>query len=117
VNTGPPPTSFHISLSDDGTMNHQIRAVVVDDETILLDGQTLVGQDEVADALRSALERDPDFSLVIGSTPAEHYKGIGTVIYASQRVGVPVENLRWTKDDGEVVSFDELKARNSSLRS
>lgn len=27
-------------------------------------------------------------------------------------VGVSVENLRWQMDDGEIVSFDELKARH-----
>ena len=95
-------------------MNNQITAVVVDDETISLDGRTLAGMDELANALGSALERDPNFILVIESTSTEHYKGIGTVIYASQRVGVPVGNLRLTMDDGEVLSFDELKARNST---
>jgi hypothetical protein len=53
-------------------------------------------------------------SLVIESTPTGHYRGIGTVIYASQRAGVSVENLRWTMDDGTAVSFEELKARNST---
>ncbi len=95
-------------------MNHQITAVVLDEQTIEIDGRTLVGMDEVANALAAALQRDPNFILVIGSGPTEHYKGIGTVIYASQRVGVPVENLRWTMDDGEVVTFDELRARKSS---
>jgi hypothetical protein len=42
------------------------------------------------------------------------YKGIGKVIHASQRVGVPVENLRYTTGDGEVVTFDELRARNAT---
>ena len=93
-------------------MNNQIMAVVVDDETILLDGRTLVGKDAVANALGAALQSDPNFILVIDSKPTQHYKGIGTIIYASQRVGVPVENLRLTMDDGEVVSFDELRARN-----
>jgi hypothetical protein len=93
-------------------MDNQITAVVVDDETILLDGRTLVGKDEVANALRSILESDPNFILLIGSMPTEHYKGIGTIIYASQRAGVPVQNLRLTMDNGEVVTFDELRARN-----
>ena len=93
-------------------MDNQITAVVVDDETILLDGRTLVGKDEVANALKLILESDPNFILLIGSMPSAHYKGIGTIIYASQRVGVPVQNLRWTMDDGEVVTFDELRARN-----
>ena len=95
-------------------MNNQISAVVVDEMTILIGGRTLVGMDEVADALASALQNDPNFILLIESRPTEYYKGIGTVIYASQRVGVPVENIRWTTDDGDVVSFGELKDRNSS---
>ena len=72
-------------------MSKQITAKVVDDQTILLDGNTCIGKDEVAHGLRSALERDPNFTLVIRPTSSSgHYKGIGTVIYASQRVGVPV---------------------------
>ncbi|VXB29939.1 hypothetical protein [Massilia sp. 9I] len=97
-------------------MNRLISAVVVDDTTIVIDGRRLIGMDEVADALASALHSDPNFILLIESRPAEHYKGIGTVIYASQRVGVPVENLRWTTDDGDVVSFGELKDRHPSSR-
>lgn len=95
-------------------MANRIVAIVVNDETILLDGSKLVGMDEVANALKAALEDDPSFILVIGSEPNEHYKGIGTIIYASQRVGVPVENLRWTMDNGDVITFDELKARSST---
>ena len=95
-------------------MNHQITAAVIDEQTIELDGHTLVGMDEVADALASALQRDPNLILVIASRPTEHYKGIGTVIYASQRAGMPVENLRLTTDEGEVVSLGELRARNPS---
>jgi hypothetical protein len=93
-------------------MQNQIVAVVVDEETILLDGHMLIGKDELANAFKSALEGDPNFILLIGSKPTEHYKGIGTVIYASQRVGVPLENIRWTLDDGDVVTFDELRTRS-----
>lgn len=95
-------------------MNDHTTAVVLDDQTILLDGRKLVGMDALASALRSKLESDPHFTILIESTPTAHYRGIGTVIYASQRAGVPVENLRWTMDDGAIVSFDELKARNSA---
>lgn len=94
-------------------MTVEITATVMDDETILLNGQTLVGKNEVADALKLAMENNPGFILVIGSRPTEHYKGIGTIIYASQRVGVPMENMRLTMADGELVTFAELKARNS----
>lgn len=95
-------------------MSKEITATVVKDETILLDGSTCIGKDEVANGLRSALESDPNFILIIRPTASSsHYKGIGTLIYASQRVGVPVENFRWQMEDGEVVTFDELKARNT----
>lgn len=73
-------------------MNKQIKAVIIDPETILIDGRTLVGTDEVVEVLRSALQSDPNFTLVSGSIKIEYYKGTGTVIYASQRVGVPVGN-------------------------
>ncbi len=95
-------------------MNNQITALVVDDETILLDGQKLAGMDEVSSALGAALEREPDSVLVIESTSPDHYRGIGIVIYASQRIGVPVESVRLRMADGEVISFDELRARNST---
>lgn len=93
-------------------MNNQIKAVIVDDETILIDGRRLVEKDEVAETLRSALQSNPNFILVIEPTKNEYYKGTGKLIYASQRVGVPVENLRYTMEGGEVVTFDELRARN-----
>jgi len=32
------------------------------------------------------------------------------VIYASEYVGFPVANLRYTMEEGEVVRFDELRA-------
>jgi len=95
-------------------MNKQITAVVEDDHKILLDGRELNGIDDVANALGAELEKDPNFTLVIASSPTEYYRGIGTLIYASQRAGVPVENLRWTMDDGAVVTFEELKARNAA---
>ena len=50
--------------------------MVVDDETILFDGRSLVGQDEVASELKAILERDSNFILVIGSKRTEHYVGI-----------------------------------------
>lgn len=95
-------------------MKNRITAAVVDENTILLEGRRLNGMDEVGGALALALQSDPDFILVIDAKSSDHYNAIGTIIYASQRVGVPVENLRWTTDEGEVVSFDELKARNSA---
>jgi hypothetical protein len=94
-------------------MNNRITVDVVDDETVVFDGRTLTGKDEVADALRSAITNDPDFTLVIRSTSTGHYKGIGMVIYTSQRVGVPVENLRLQMDDGQIVSLDELRAQQN----
>ena len=92
-------------------MNHQIKVIIVDDETVLIDGREIVERDEVAAALMSALKRDPNFILVIEPTKNSSYKGTGKVIYASQRVGVPVENLRYTMEHGDVVTFDELRAR------
>ena len=94
-------------------MNNQLMAVIVDSETIMFDGRSLVGKDEVASALEAALERDPNFILVIGSTPSAYYKGIGTLIYASGRVGLRDENIRWTADNGDVVTFEELNARSA----
>lgn len=93
-------------------MNNQIKAIILDHDTISIDGRTLTGKDQVAEVLAAALDSDPDFILVIEPTDRAYYKGIGTVIYASQRVGVPVENLRYTLEDGDVVTFAELQARS-----
>jgi hypothetical protein len=93
-------------------MTNQITAVILDDETISIDGQVLADNAALIDALRSALQRDPHVIVVIEATKSDYYRGIGKVIYGSQRVGVPVENLRYTSEDGHVVSFDELRARH-----
>lgn len=92
-------------------MAKQIKAVVANDDTIVLDGQALAERGGLVDALKSAVENDPDLILVIEPRQPESYKGIGKVIYASQYAGVPVGRLRFTMENGEVVSFDELRAR------
>jgi hypothetical protein len=94
-------------------MDNQIRAVIVDDETISINGRNLVERDELVDVLGSALQGNPGVILVIEPRKSEYYKGIGKVIYASQHLGFPIANLRFTTEEGEVVSFDELRARNA----
>lgn len=102
------------NTSNECTMTDQINAVAVDEETVPIDGRTVTGVDEAAEVLALALHRDPNFILLIESTPTAHYRAIGIVIYASQRVGVPVENIRWTTDDGDVVGFGDLNSRHST---
>jgi hypothetical protein len=92
-------------------MDNPVKAVILDDETVVIDGRTLVGQEDIAEALRSALQRDPDFILVIEPMENAHYKGIGKVLYTSQRIGVPLGNVRYTTENGEVVTLDALRAR------
>jgi hypothetical protein len=94
-------------------MAKQIKAIVEDDDTIYIDGQKLAERAGIVEALRSALESDPDLVLVIEPRQPESYKGIGKVIYASQFAGVPVDSLRITTQDGEVLSFDALRAREA----
>lgn len=93
-------------------MSNQIRVVILDDETISIDGRRLLERAELEDAFRSAVQEDPDVILVIEPLKNAYYKGIGRAIYASQFVGVPVENLRYTMEDGEVLTFAELRARS-----
>jgi biopolymer transport protein ExbD len=76
-------------------MDDQLRVRVADNETICIDGRQLTGNTELVDALRSALQTNPNVALVIEPVKAEYYAGVAKVIYASQRVGVPVENLRY----------------------
>jgi hypothetical protein len=92
-------------------MAKQIKAVVADDDTVYIDGQQLTERTSLVDALVSAMQSDPDVIVVIEPLQPESYKGIGKVIYASQYAGVPVGSLRFTMPDGEVVTFDELRAR------
>ena len=92
-------------------MAKQIKAVVANDDTIYLEGLELVERGALVDALKAAVQSDPDLILVIEPQQPESYKGIGKVIYASQFAGVPIESLRFTMQDSEVVSFAELQAR------
>lgn len=92
-------------------MGTLLKAVVIDDDTISIDGRLLLEQGELGEVLRSAVQADPGLVLVIEPRKATYYKGIGKVIYASQRAGVPVENLRYQAETGEALTFDELKSR------
>ena len=92
-------------------MDNHIKIIIVDDDTISINGRTLVEKDALVEAMRSAVQDDPGLILVIEPKNAEDYKGIGRAIYASQHAGVPVANLRLTREDGEVVSFDALGTR------
>lgn len=76
-------------------MDDPLHVRVTDDETISIDGRVMAGHAELVDALRSALRDNPNVALVIEPVKAEHYAGVAKVIYASQRAGVPVENLRY----------------------
>lgn len=95
-------------------MENKIKAIVLDDDTISIDGRTLVEGAELAAALRSAMQRDPGMILIIEPRKTDDFKGIGKVIYASQAAGVPVKSLRFTMEDGEVLTFGELRARHSA---
>jgi biopolymer transport protein ExbD len=77
------------------SMDDRLRVRVADDETIYIDGRMLVGKAELVDAFRSALRQNPNVTLVIEPVKAEYYAGVAKVIYASQRAGVRVENLRY----------------------
>ena len=81
-------------------MDHQLRVLVTDNETISMDGHALAGNAELVDALTSAVRRNPNVTLVIEPVKAEYYAGVAKVIYASQRAGVPVENLRYANETG-----------------
>jgi biopolymer transport protein ExbD len=76
-------------------MDDQVRVRIADNDTIYVDERTLVGSAELVDAFRSALQQNPNVTLVIDPVQAEYYAGVAKVIYASQRAGVPVDNLRY----------------------
>ncbi|MFL6634285.1 MAG: ExbD/TolR family protein [Massilia sp.] len=76
-------------------MDDRLRVRVADNETIYIDGRTLVGKAELVDAFRSALRQNPNVTLVIEPVKAEYYAGVAKVIYASQRAGIRVENLHY----------------------
>ena len=95
-------------------MGNQLNVVVIDDDTIFIEGRILSEQAALVDLFRLAVDTDPGLILVVSPRTNEHYKGIGKVIYASQRAGVPVANLRYRSEDGKVLTFDELRARDSN---
>ena len=80
-------------------MDDRLQVRIGDDETICIDGRILAGSAELVDAFRSALLDNPNVTLVIEPVKAEYYAGVAKVIYASQRAGVPVENLRYAAGD------------------
>jgi hypothetical protein len=94
-------------------MGKQIRAIVEDDDTVIIDGKTITQQADFAATIKTALQADPDSVLVIQPRRSDYYKGIGKLIYASQAAGMPVENLRYAVEDGDELTFAELRARLS----
>lgn len=76
-------------------MSRHITAIIVDDDTISINGQQLCGMGQVGDALAAARLQDPDLVVVIEAANPGHYKGIGTVIYASQRAGIAGDRVRY----------------------
>ena len=95
-------------------MVNQLRVVIVDDETIEVAGRTVGEQAELTTLFVAAFEQDPSMLLVMVPRSTELFKGIGKVIYASQRAGVPVDHLRFSDVDGELLSLDALRARHAS---
>lgn len=93
-------------------MHNQITAVILADETVSINGQVLADNAALIDALTSALRRDPHVIEVIEAATSGYYRAIGKVMYGSQRVGVPLENLRYTSEHGHVLTFDEVRARH-----
>ena len=75
-------------------MEKTLPAVVLDDQTVMFDGRNLSGIDEVAEAIRLVMEREPHFVLFIEGVPEKHWEGIGTVIYGSNQAGFDLDNLR-----------------------
>ena len=88
-------------------MDKLLTAVVLDDQTVLLDGRKLAGADEIAEAISLLLQSVPNFVLMIEGTPEKHYEGIGTVIYGSARAGFELENLRYSWNDDEASEGSE----------
>ena len=82
-------------------MDKSFTAVVLDDQTVMLDGRKVAGTDEVAEAIGLLMQSVPHFVLMIEGTPEKHYEGIGTVIYGSARVGFELDNLRYSWKDKE----------------
>ena len=77
-------------------MEKLLTAVVLDDQTVMLDGRKLAGTDEVAEVIGVLLQSVPHFVLMIDGMPEKHYEGIGKVIYGSSRAGFELDNLRYS---------------------
>lgn len=83
-------------------MDKSLTAVVLDDQTVVFDGREMARTDEIAEAIESALQRDPHLILLIKGMPEKRYEGIGKVIYGSARAGFELENLRFSWKNGEL---------------
>jgi len=90
-----------------------LSARIASDDDIRIGDDRFSEKSEVSDFLTRVLADSPDIILIIEPSDHSFYKGIGKVIYASQSAGVPVENLRYKLETGEIVTFDELEARQS----
>ena len=90
---------------------NKLSVFIADDDDIRIGGERFSQKPEVSVFLERILADDPDVILVIEPASSSLYKGIGKVIYASQSAGVPIENLRYKLENGEIVTFDELKSR------
>ena len=88
-----------------------MKVLIADDESVFIDGCRLIEMADISAVLAAALRADPGLTVVIEPMANAHYKGSGKVIYASQRAGVPMENVRYTTEQGVVVSFEQLRAQ------
>jgi hypothetical protein len=90
---------------------NKLSVLIAGDDDIRIGDDRFSEKPEVSIFLTRILADDPDVILVIEPSSHSFYKGIGKVIYASQSAGVPVENLKYKLEHGEIVTFDELRSR------
>lgn len=92
-------------------MKKTVAIHILPDDVVQIEGKSFTETGEIGIALREIFDRDPELSFLIDPRAEVYYKGVGMVIYGSQREALPIENFLFKTEEGEIVTFAELGNR------
>jgi hypothetical protein len=92
-------------------MGNFIRLDITGQENVMLEGVAYQEKEKLSEKLREHFSENPDAWLLVSPVEEEFYRGIGMVLYAGHSAGISAEKLRYRTQSGEIISFEELKAR------
>ncbi|MBB5609358.1 MULTISPECIES: biopolymer transporter ExbD [unclassified Janthinobacterium] len=79
-----------------------IKAIIKDDVNVQIDGKNFTNRHEIVNKLSNLLNTYPGAALHIEADSNTYFRAIGNIIYASQQVGVPKENISITTPEGNI---------------